>query len=1803
MTAQHTISPPLRALWKQRTVSLATNVAMGGREHREIAHASSLIRQDYHDRFLIELLQNANDQAILGGEDGSTVVVVRSQGLLAVSNGGQVMTQRNLERLSSLADSDKSGLLVGNKGVGFKAVYQISDRPEIYSAADRDHGHSVDDVFKDFGIGIVLAQAPFEDGVLLEAIEEDVREFFAENPGLARALLSKGIHDPYEAVRPELAHAAGFKFPLARSSHDLRTRIVELGVRFEEQHAVKTLVVLPLRDKRAAEDVERAVDRLVGYGNAALAHAEIAVLFLKGISTVTVIDQVRGMTWTYSGSTKQINDSVSTTTVSIKGAGLAEHAKTYWTMQRDVFAGAAAIVKERRRIVEAALREFDLEAWNVDDPIPVTIALPKPTGSQPGSLGPAGRFCLGVPTEQSTGLPVHVDARFFATISRTGLDFGLDYNSMLLDVASELFGDLLSYLRSADSLMEKRAATLALHRTPGALADRAFAPAGIANGDVVLGWGGESFRSRQICRMPDKDERGLLLSVGVELAGRSVLHDTLPEEGLLAHASEVLESLALAPLRATPHPWLMKGPQGLSLIEESAQAHRAEGPEYWEPFVASLLDVFDASELADQFWMPVGRDELAAPRLKVFLPARADASSEDDEEVSNVPARVAAVIRLLDEQAFRLRNDGRAHSPLASKLVEEGLVRPPRRTELLEEALFPALKEAAATDSTLALQLFAQAAAWIVTMRDISRGKLDCRQALAPVQAVAGAPYHWIPASTAYLGNGWGLPDDHSVLLENAYPARRLVSLAALREELGIEEAATEGWRAAVETMGVTAWPRVVEWPKRPAPLFSSNLRLFLGDTSFFEGTALDGVYRAYVQFLTQFGTKWSDWFQHDVEHAYWIDNLEFDQQRPAIVDLLLMQPNRYLPFCRDSFGRVGKHAKELVPSMWAFALSELDWAVFPGEQGVGYERRRVAASHLWRLPEGARVTGYARLLSVVPQDLSEATRLLSALGVPSLDDAPLGRLLRALDELGRRLDAECLNTRPEALSLANELYSQVESRLAQQQLAGMPPGYLLPVQRGRRLEAIDPTVEQAVLVFDDNPVRARHIPGLDTAVRVPVARETDVSSLYDVFVRTWGRERVVRTSTAKVELGFEPSSEGAESFLGWLQRTYPHDDIVAELAALLTFGGERLVRAEAVSRNWKSFERLQVSFGSFGDSETTGFYERSTDTLMVSTSLEPHEVVAMTWELAGQRSRDLLASYASALANARSREFLRDRGIGDVEIVDVADAAGLHRPVSTDDLAPALLAARCNNVVGTTLDEAAAWLGEVGNRPEDVAVALGRIDLTIVIEKALGLRSPEGEIEIIRHLSVPWELWQQAVLRQNGKRYLFNDSVKQYQDAKDHWTAVARELGVRDASTDLAALSKVMMDLLSAPVPDAVQYRPPDVVRAAEVAWRDVQAALDAFPAIVTSLGSVTPPPWSDELPIPVEATRRGARLFRDSPVSVREVEAVTSVRAIIEVATRLAATVGERVDGTMILLEPSLSSRMKGEWAHVYAALLMLRPLLEASAPETFKRLSSVLAFRDATTVAGLLAKLPEIPRSEFEPPKPKQPVLGVELTVDEIRADLASGSGGVLGAKIAAAATLALDQTVLSKSRIALPQPKGVGISGATGSGSVSGTGARQRREPELVGDIGEALVHEWLGVILGAEYGADCWQSKSRERYGLPACGDDSLGYDFKVADPCGKLFGKSAKALLIEVKSTSTDGRGPFPMSRAEWDRARQCHEMGNDPLYVIVRVFAADSAPRIGDVVIDPFDAHRRGEIRLADRDLWVTVAPRRLDG
>lgn len=95
---------------------------------------------DYHGRFLIELVQNANDVHERGQHDGQIEVLLvedeGDSGTLYVANFGKPFAHDNVVSLSRIGMSTKPpGESIGNKGLGFRSVSHVCDAPEIYSRA------------------------------------------------------------------------------------------------------------------------------------------------------------------------------------------------------------------------------------------------------------------------------------------------------------------------------------------------------------------------------------------------------------------------------------------------------------------------------------------------------------------------------------------------------------------------------------------------------------------------------------------------------------------------------------------------------------------------------------------------------------------------------------------------------------------------------------------------------------------------------------------------------------------------------------------------------------------------------------------------------------------------------------------------------------------------------------------------------------------------------------------------------------------------------------------------------------------------------------------------------------------------------------------------------------------------------------------------------------------------------------------------------------------------------------------------------------------------------------------------------------------------------------------------------------------------------------------------------------------------------------------------------------------------------------------------------------------------------------
>ena len=77
--------------------------------------------------FVYELIQNADDS-----ESQNLELQLDSNALL-VWNDGRQFEEKDVRNICSLGSSDKDLTNIGTFGIGFKAVYNYTDFPEIYS--------------------------------------------------------------------------------------------------------------------------------------------------------------------------------------------------------------------------------------------------------------------------------------------------------------------------------------------------------------------------------------------------------------------------------------------------------------------------------------------------------------------------------------------------------------------------------------------------------------------------------------------------------------------------------------------------------------------------------------------------------------------------------------------------------------------------------------------------------------------------------------------------------------------------------------------------------------------------------------------------------------------------------------------------------------------------------------------------------------------------------------------------------------------------------------------------------------------------------------------------------------------------------------------------------------------------------------------------------------------------------------------------------------------------------------------------------------------------------------------------------------------------------------------------------------------------------------------------------------------------------------------------------------------------------------------------------------------------------------
>jgi hypothetical protein len=415
-----------RELWDYAQTVLkewqSTQVWQPAQQLRAASHGNA---RDYAGRFLLELLQNGHDAHRRGRNDGSVHVLIDedegTHGTLYVANDGTPFTWASIQAVCKLARSEKTvGEGIGNKGVGFRSILEITDAPEVYSAGTAGKGPAVLD-------GYCFRFAVRDDLRVLLGNEDLVRRAEEELP-------------PFQVP-----------FPLS----DVPPTCKELAA---DGHV--TVIRIPLRNEASRRAAVRRLDEL------GAAKAPV-MLFLDRLDRL-VIERRGGESPRRTELTRR-EVPLGPAGVRVQGHGVqAGAARTVpaVSLARVELGPLGAYLVARGRVPVARLRgtiEAATELGQLDDswgdwkePAVVEVALSLDgTESLRG-----GRLYTFLPLGEDAAAPLrgHLNAPFFTKVDRTALDREHPLNSMLFAAAAETSLAAAAALRERARTSDRRLA-------------------------------------------------------------------------------------------------------------------------------------------------------------------------------------------------------------------------------------------------------------------------------------------------------------------------------------------------------------------------------------------------------------------------------------------------------------------------------------------------------------------------------------------------------------------------------------------------------------------------------------------------------------------------------------------------------------------------------------------------------------------------------------------------------------------------------------------------------------------------------------------------------------------------------------------------------------------------------------------------------------------------------------------------------------------------------------------------------------------------------------------------------------------------------------------------------------------------------------------------------------------------------------------------------------------------------------------------------------------------------------------------
>lgn len=630
-------------------------LANGTSNYKSLHNLTEQVEHQYHSRFLIELIQNAHDALFdiekekvdkdTPKDDGRIEIVITDElpfGALYVANDGLPFTEPNFSSLSRFGQSDKDPEKhIGNKGIGFRSVLEITHEPEIFSREAKTSTSFNGFNFR-FNPGIIeLFKEPIQ--ALLNGNDNPNLDLGRPVPlvewgqGKLNAFRDRCQAIGFEGVASELGFLSPYLLPEPIDDQD-KTPLV----RQFEAKGLATVVRLPFSNEKARGLALKKVEELDE--NTVLFLNRAKSLWIETPSTKRYVERkIRPLP--EKGDAQEIDVNV------IVDETVYANTKRYWLWKWLV--GGEDNPEEAEEIRKAV---SGLPGkWPKVRKAEVAIAV------RVGERPEKGLISIFLPTKLSSGAACHLNAPFYGDISRTKVDFDdkkFKFNKMLFDKMAKRAADIVSEHLARKGLDEARAildilVPISSQEANGkdwfALIEKEFSELGLDIKEEPLLKTSDAWKSVKQASLPPRLDEPKVFTE--ELFYKSATFDVI-DKGLSSRNSQIINFFEFVNIKANPlDGWVA------STIEVVAQEIAFENKVAWNDFWHDIMLLFPGkSECLKGKKVVLGTDgelHASSDSMSVFFRPR---SSGDDEEVlpdravdENIPPELCSHIAFLNE--------------------------------------------------------------------------------------------------------------------------------------------------------------------------------------------------------------------------------------------------------------------------------------------------------------------------------------------------------------------------------------------------------------------------------------------------------------------------------------------------------------------------------------------------------------------------------------------------------------------------------------------------------------------------------------------------------------------------------------------------------------------------------------------------------------------------------------------------------------------------------------------------------------------------------------------------------------------------------------------------------------------------------------------------------------------------------------------------------------------------------------------------------------------------------------------------